>query len=127
MFWNGRGSKELKIMRIDRVDEDIKYCVSKILREDIKNPKITGVISITSVNTTKDLRYAKVYVSIFGTKYTHQTFNEIKKSSSYIRKRLSEMLKARSIPDLVFELDDSMEYGSHMDQVLKKLHESDNK
>jgi len=113
-------------MRIDRVDEDIKYCVSKILREDIKNPKITGVISITSVNTTKDLRYAKVYVSIFGTKYTHQTFNEIKKSSSYIRKRLGEMLKARSIPDLVFELDDSMEYGSHMDQVLKRLHEDEN-
>ena len=95
--------------------------MSKIIREDIKNPKITGVISITSVNTTKDLRYAKIYVSIFGTKYTHQTFNELKKSSGYIRKCLASMLKARNIPDLVFELDDSMEYGSHMDEVLKKL------
>ncbi len=105
-------------MMVDRINEDIKYYVSKIIREDIKNPKITGVISITSVNTTKDLRYAKIYVSIFGTKYTHQTF---KKSSGYIRKCLASMLKARNIPDLVFELDDSMEYGSHMDEVLKKL------
>jgi len=108
-------------MMVDRINEDIKYYVSKIIREDIKNPKITGVISITSVNTTKDLRYAKIYVSIFGTKYTHQTFNELKKSSGYIRKCLASMLKARNIPDLVFELDDSMEYGSHMDEVLKKL------
>lgn len=108
-------------MMVDRINEDIKYYVSKIIREDIKNPKITGVISITSVNTTKDLRYAKIYVSIFGTKYTHQTFNELKKSSGYIRKQLASMLKARNIPDLVFELDDSMEYGSHMDEVLKKL------
>lgn len=108
-------------MMVDRINEDIKYYVSKTIREDIKNPRITGVISITSVNTTKDLRYAKIYVSIFGTKYTHQTFNELKKSSGYIRKQLASMLKARNIPDLVFELDDSMEYGSHMDEVLKKL------
>ena len=108
-------------MMVDRINEDIKYYVSKIIREDIKNPRITGVISITSVNTTKDLRYAKIYVSNFGTKYTHQTFNELKKSSGYIRKQLASMLKARNIPDLVFELDDSMEYGSHMDEVLKKL------
>ena len=108
-------------MMVDRINEDIKYYVSKIIREDIKNPRITGVISITSVNTTKDLRYAKIYVSIFGTKYTHQTFNELKKSSGYIRKQLASMLKARNIPDLVFELDDSMEYGMKIDSILKDL------
>lgn len=113
-------------MMVDRINEDIKYYVSKIIREDIKNPKIQGIISITSVNTTKDLRYAKVYVSVYGTKYTHQTFNELKKSSGYIRKCLSTMLKARNIPDLVFELDDSMEYGSHMDEVLKRLELEEN-
>ena len=108
-------------MRTDRIDEDIKYFLSKIIREDLKNPKITGLISITSVNTTKDLRYCKVYVSIFGTKYTHQVFTELQRSSGYIRKCLGQMLKARNIPDIVFELDDSIEYGSHMDQVLKNL------
>lgn len=108
-------------MRTERIDEDIKYYVSKIIREDIKNPKITGLISVTSVNTTKDLRYAKVYVSIYGTKYTHQVFNELKNTAPYIRKCLSKMLKARNIPDLVFELDDSMEYGAHMNEVLGKM------
>lgn len=110
-------------MMVDRINEDIKYYLDKIIREDVKDPKISGIISITQVSTTKDLRYAKVYVSIYGTKYTHQTFNEIKKASGFIRKRLSTMLKARAIPDIVFELDDSMEYGSHMDQVLKSLSE----
>lgn len=108
-------------MRTDRVDEDIKYYITKIINEDIKNPKISGVITITSVNTTKDLRYSKVYISIFGTKYTHQTFEEIKKSSGYIKKCLSKMLKARAIPDLIFELDDSMEYGSRMEKLIKDL------
>lgn len=112
-------------MMVERINEDIKYYVSKIIREDVKNPRITGVISITSVNTTKDLRYSKIYVSVYGTKYTHQTFNELKKSSGYIRKKLGSMLKARAVPDLVFELDDSMEYGSHMDEVLKTLHKEE--
>lgn len=112
-------------MRTERIDEDIKFCLDKILREDLKNPKITGLITVTSVKATKDLRYAKVYVSIFGTKYTHQVFEEIKKSSPYIRKCLAGMLKARSIPDLIFELDDSMEYGSRMDSLINKVVESD--
>jgi len=108
-------------LRIERTDEDIKYYLSKIILEEIKSPKITGIITITSVETTKDLKYSKVYVSIFGTKYTKQVFAELVKSTGYIKKRLGSVLKARAIPDLEFKLDDSMEYGSHMDKVIKEL------
>lgn len=108
-------------MRIGRIDEDIKYYISKIILEEIKDPKVTGFVTITSVETTRDLKYAKVYISIFGTKYTKQAFLEIVKATGYIKKRLGCMLKARAIPDIEFKLDDSMEYGSHMDKVFKDL------
>ena len=78
-------------------------------------------ITVTAVKTTKDLRYAKVYVSIFGTKYTHQTFEKLKNASGFVRKNLASMLKARSIPDIVFELDDSMEYGEKIQKIISDL------
>lgn len=114
-------------MRIERYDEDIKYYLSKIIGEGLKDPKLGCFISITSVNTTKDLRYAKVYVSIFGTKYTGQAFAELEKAKGYIKKRLGQMLKARAIPDIEFVLDDSIGYGAYMDEVIKNLKDKDTK
>ncbi len=108
-------------MRTERIDEDIKYYIDKILRENISKFTNTGIITVTGVKTTKDLRYSKVYVSIFGTKYTHQTFEKLKNASGFVRKNLASMLKARSIPDIVFELDDSMEYGEKMDKLIDNL------
>lgn len=108
-------------MRIERTDEDIKYYLSKIIQEELKDPKLNYIITITSVETTKDLRYAKVYVSIFGTKYTRQAFEELLKAKGYIKKRLGQVLKTRMIPDLEFKLDDSMEYGSRMDKLIDSL------
>lgn len=108
-------------MRTERIDEDIKYYIDKILRENISKFTDTGIITVTAVKTTKDLRYSKVYVSIFGTKYTHQTFEKLSKASGFVRKNLAGMLKARNIPDIVFELDDSMEYGEKMDRLIDKL------
>ena len=108
-------------MRTERIDEDIKYYIDKILRENISKFTNTGIMTVTSVKTTKDLRYAKVYVSIFGTKYTHQTFEKLKNASGFVRKNLARMLKARSIPDIVFEFDDSMEYGEKMDRLIENL------
>lgn len=108
-------------MRTERIDEDIKYYIDRILRENISKFTSTGIITVTGVKTTKDLRYSKVYVSIFGTKYTHQTFEKLKNASGFVRKNLASMLKARNIPDIVFELDDSMEYGEKMDKLIDNL------
>ena len=112
-------------MRTERIDEDVKYYIDKILRENISKFTNTGIITVTSVKTTKDLRYAKVYVSIFGTKYTHQVFEKLAKSAGFVRKNLAAMLKARNIPDIVFELDDSMEYGSKMEQLIEQVSAKD--
>ena len=58
---------------------------------------------------------------IYGTKYTHQVFERLEKHSGFVRKNLAGMLKARNIPDIVFELDDSMEYGEKMDKLIEGL------
>ncbi len=112
-------------MRTERIDEDIKYYIDKILRENLSKFTNSGIITVTSVKTTKDLRYSKVYVSIFGTKYTHQVFEKLQNAAGFVRKNLASMLKARNIPDIVFELDDSMEYGSKMEQIIKEVSERD--
>ena len=111
-------------MHKERIDEDIKYYIDKIIRENISKFTDSGIITVTSVKTTKDLRYSKVYVSIFGTKYTHQVFEKLEKHSGFVRKNLASMLKARNIPDVVFELDDSMEYGQRMDLLIENLKSS---
>lgn len=108
-------------MRTERIDQDIKFYLDKIFREDLRNIEKDSLVTVTSVKTTKDLKYATVYVSIFGTKYTHKVFAKLEKSSGYIRKCLGQMLKARNVPDLVFRLDDSMEYGSYMDKLIDEL------
>ncbi len=112
-------------MRTERVDEDIKYYIDKILRENLSKFTDSGIITVTSVKTTKDLRYSKVYVSIFGTKYTHQVFDRLVNASGFVRKNLASMLKARNIPDIVFELDDSMEYGSKMERIINEVSAKD--
>ena len=112
-------------MRTERVDEDIKYYIDRILRENISKFTSEGIITVTSVKTTKDLRYSKVYVSIFGTKYTHQVFDRLVKNAGFVSKNLASMLKARNIPDIVFELDDSMEYGSKMERIINEVSAKD--
>ena len=109
------------MQKTGRIEEDIKYYLSKIMLEKVKNPKIDGVVTVTAITVTKDLRYATVFVSIFGSKSQKKVFGEIQKAKGYIKRELGMMLRARSIPDLVFKMDDSAEYGSHMDRVLKEL------
>ena len=112
-------------MRTERVDEDIKYYIDRILRENISKFTDSGIITVTSVKTTNDFRYSKVYVSIFGTKYTHQVFDKLVNRAGFVRKCLAGMLKARNTPDIVFELDDSMEYGSKMERIINEVSAKD--
>ena len=108
-------------MRTERIDEDIKYYIDKIIRDNLAKFTSKGIITVTAVKTTKDLRYSKVYVSIYGTKYTNQVFEKLQNHSGFVRKNLAHMLKARIIPDIVFVLDDSMEYGERMDKLIDDL------
>lgn len=107
--------------RLNRIDEELKKEISTIINYELKNPKITGLISVTKTKITPDLKYAKVYVSILNSKNLKETFINLKKSSGYIRTEIAKRINLRITPELVFVLDDSMEYGAKIDQILKEI------
>ncbi len=112
--------------RLGRIDEELKKEISNIINYELKNPKITGLISVTKTKITPDLKYAKVYVSILNAKNTKETFANLKKSTGYIRTEIAKRINLRITPELIFVLDDSMEYGAKIDQILKEIMPKEN-
>lgn len=107
--------------RLGRIDEEYRKEISQIISYELKNPNVTGMISVTKVKTTNDLKYAKVYVSILNSKNIKETLAGLKKSSGFIRSQLARRVNLRNTPELVFELDDSLEYGAKIDTILKEI------
>ena len=107
--------------RMSRVDEELKKEISNIITYDLKDPNITGLISVTKVKVTNDLKFAKVSVSILNAKDVKQTLAVLKKSAGFIRSELARRVNLRNTPEIIFELDDSMEYGARIDSILKEI------
>lgn len=107
--------------RFNRVDEELKKQVSNVIMNDIKDPHLTGLISVTKAKVTPDLKYAKVYVSILNAKNTKQDLAILKKSAGLTRSLLAKRMNLRITPEIIFELDDSMEYGARIDSILKEI------
>ena len=107
--------------RLNRINEELKKEISQIISFELKNPDATGLISVTKVKITPDLKYAKVYVSLLNTKNEEKTMEALKKSSGFIRSLIAKRINLRITPELVFEKDDSMEYGMRIDSILKDL------
>ena len=104
--------------RLERINEQYKKELSKIINYELKNPNATGMISVTKVKVTNDLKFAKVDVSILNAKDTKQTLAALKKSAGFIRSELARKVNLRNTPEIIFELDDSMEYGARIDGIL---------
>lgn len=107
--------------RMARVDEELKRELSNIINYELKNSNVTGMISVTKVKVTTDLKYAKVYVSILNSKNIKETMDGLKKSSGFIRSELAKRINLRNTPELIFEIDDSIEYGAKIDSILKEI------
>lgn len=107
--------------RFNRVDEELKKQVSTIIMNDIKDPNLTGLISVTKAKVTPDLKYAKVYVSILNAKSTNEDLAILKKSAGLTRSLIAKRMNLRITPEIIFELDDSMEYGERIDSILKDI------
>jgi ribosome-binding factor A len=105
--------------RADRVGGEIQKCISDIIRDDIKDPRLPEIISIVSVNISKDLKHAKVNFSVFENgDITQKVLN---KASGFIKHRLNEQLKLRNVPELRFKLDDSIKYSIDIAQKLRSI------
>ncbi|MCL2401004.1 MAG: 30S ribosome-binding factor RbfA [Oscillospiraceae bacterium] len=107
--------------KIERINEDIQRVLSTLLR-NIKDPRVKqGMISITSVDTTGDLRTAKVYVSVFDMQSEKEFLKGLKSAAGYLRRELGQTLNLRYTPELQFELDKSMERGARINTILENL------
>ena len=107
--------------RLGRINEELRKEISHIITFELKDPNITGLISVTKVKITPDLKYAKVYVSILNSKNIKDTLAGLKKSAGYLRSELARRVNLRNTPELIFELDDSLEYGARIDSILKEI------
>jgi len=109
--------------KIQRINEDISRTLSALLRE-IKDPRVQqGMISIVAVDTTGDLRYAKIYLSILGQHDRKELIRGLKSATGFLRRELGQALNIRHTPELIFKLDNSMEYGAHVSKILQGLEE----
>ncbi len=113
--------------RSGRINEELKREISNIISKDVKDPRVSAMVSVTHVEVTKDLHYAKVLLSIFGTgEQQEETLEALKHSIGFIRKELAHRVKLRHTPELIIELDNSIEHGMHINSIIEKLKENKN-
>lgn len=104
--------------RTGRIDEEVKRELGAVIRE-LKDPRISGVVSVVSVNVTKDLSYAKAYISVLGTKKQQEnTMLGINSAAGFIRKEIGQRLNLRHTPQFLFKLDNSIEHGAHINKLI---------
>ena len=110
-----------------RINEEFKREISNLIHNEIKDPRITAMISVTDVKVTKDLRYAKVYVSIFCNSEEEKKNNldALKGASGFVRKEVGHRINLRHTPEILFEIDDSINYGMHMDELIQRISKKD--
>ena len=107
--------------KIARINDDIQRVISAKLR-DVKDPRVQqGMISVTRVETTGDLRYSKIWLSVMGLENEKEFKRGLKSASGWLRRELGTVLDLRYTPELVFELDHSIEYGAHINEVISSL------
>ena len=106
-------------VKIERINDNLQEAISYIIFHDVKNPNI-NFVTITAVNTTNDLSYAKVYFTTLGDKI--ETLKALKSAKGFIRNELKQKVELRNIPELEFVYDESIEYGKRIEEKIKEIH-----
>lgn len=111
------------VRRSDRFNAELRKEIYEIISKKLKNPEVTEMVSVLSVDTSKDLAHAKVYLSIYSkdVKKAEATFEAIKSDAKKIRYELARSVRARTVPELSFVLDGSMAYGDKMDKLFIEI------
>jgi len=105
--------------KINRVTSDIKLCLSELFRE-VKDPRVSKLLSIVKLDVSGDMSYATVYVSaIEGKEKTEESVKALNKSANgYIRRELGNRMKLRKVPEIRFVADNSIEFGAHISEII---------
>ena len=114
-------------VREEKVNTELKRELSVLLR-DIKDPRIPIMTSVMKTEVTKDLKFAKIYVSVMGNdEQKKNALKGLKSASSFLRREISRRLNLRITPELNFVIDDSIEYGNHILDVINKISKEEKK
>lgn len=108
-------------LRVEKVQEAIQQEISKMLLMDVKDPRIQFV-TVTGVELTDDMSYAKIYVSLYGPKdKQEETWKALQKSLGFMRTEIAKRIRLRFAPTLILQKDTSMEYSAHIESILQKI------
>lgn len=115
--------------RQGRLGEEIRRVVSDLLLRELKDPRLSAMISITAVDVTSDGSYATIFLSVLGLKpgaedtaqQQEDALEALRSAKGFIRKEIGKQIKLRHVPDLIFKIDTSLEYGRHIDELIDKL------
>lgn len=111
-------------VRIERVNGELQRQIAKVIANDIKDPRLQGaIVSVTNVHTTPDLKYAKVHLSVYAETDEKKTeaFDTVVRSAAYIRNKVKTSVQIRLMPELHFVIDNSCDYGMHIDKILSTM------
>ena len=124
MLRDGRGSTLMAgYQRIDRISETLKHGLVEVIR-GLKDPRIASMTSVVSMSVTKDLRFAKVYVSVLGNEEEEQkTLEGLRRAAGFIRRELAQKVDVRYTPELIFEADHSIAHGAKIAQMINTFSE----
>ena len=113
--------------RQDRLNSELQKEIYEIISRRLKNPLITEMFSVLKVDCAKDLSFARVYISVYSKdkEKSESTFNAIKDDAKKIRYELSKSMILRTVPELSFILDDSMEYSDKINKILGEIKKSE--
>lgn len=111
-------------IRIERVNSELQKQIAAVIAHDLKDPRLgSGIVSVTKVSTTPDLKFAKVYLSVYAKTEEERlaALETARRSKNFIRNRLKELVQIRLLPDLDFRLDTSVDYGMKIDGILRTI------
>lgn len=115
--------------RQGRLGEEIKKIISQMLLRELKDPRLSTMISITDVDVTRDNSYATCYITVLDTSGDPEKEKELQDAAieglesakGTIRREIGQNIKLRHVPELIFKIDRSMEYGRHIEEVIRGL------
>lgn len=106
--------------RIDRISEEVHKAIDRIIRDEVNDPRVGGTWSIVRCEVTRDLRYAKVRVSILEAERRKDMMAALNRAAGFIRRELGHEVDLRYVPEIQFELDTNIEYAAKINQILGK-------
>lgn len=111
--------------RSDRISDQVRREVDQIIRNRLHDPRIAGTFSVTHAEVTRDLRYAKIYVSILEEDKAAGLMAALKNAAGFVRRELGHSMVIRYTPEILFIRDQNIAYGVHIADILHQVHAKD--